>query len=73
MGVGRLVGARRPADLALSVAATAMVAVAFEPVRDRVQRVANRLVYGERATPYEVLSDLADRMGGATTQPSCCR
>ncbi len=28
----------------------------FQPVRERVQKVANRLVYGKRATPYEVLS-----------------
>lgn len=33
-------------------------------MRDKVQRFANRLVYGARATPYEVLSDFADRMGG---------
>jgi signal transduction histidine kinase len=39
--------------------------VLFQPVRDRVQRFANRLVYGERATPYEVLSDFADRVGGS--------
>ncbi len=45
------------------MAATAIVAVAFQPVRDRVQRVANRLVYGERATPYEVLSAFSARMG----------
>ena len=50
--------------MALSVVATAVVAVAFQPVRERVQRVANRLVYGARATPYEVLSDFADRMAG---------
>ena len=65
VGIGRLVGAGDRPDLALSVAATALVAVAFEPVRDRLQRVANRLVYGERATPYEVLSTFADRVGGA--------
>jgi signal transduction histidine kinase len=49
---------------ALSIAATAAVAVLFEPARARVQRVANRLVYGERATPYEVLSRFSDRIGG---------
>src|SRR5207245_9421708 len=40
----------------------AIVAVAFQPVRDRVQRLANRLVYGKRATPYEVLSEFSSRM-----------
>ena len=44
--------------------ATAVVAVAFQPIRERVQRFANRLVYGERATPYEVMAGFADRMGG---------
>ena len=65
VGVGRLVGGGDRPDLALSIAATAVVAVAFEPVRNRVQRLANRLVYGVRATPYEVLADFADRVGGA--------
>jgi signal transduction histidine kinase len=40
------------------------VAVAFQPVREWVQRVANRLVYGQRAPPYEVLADFAGRMAG---------
>ena len=65
VGVGAAVGQRGEHSLALSVAATAVVAVAFGPVRERVQRLANRLVYGQRATPYEVLSDFAGRMGGS--------
>ena len=65
VGIGSLVGRGDRPNLALSIAATAVVAVAFQPVRDRVQRFANRLVYGARATPYEVLSDFADRMGGS--------
>jgi signal transduction histidine kinase len=40
-----------------------VVAVAFQPVRERVQRLANRLVYGKRATPYEALSTFADQLG----------
>jgi signal transduction histidine kinase len=40
-----------------------VVALAFQPVRRRAQRVADRLVYGKRATPYEVLSEFADRIG----------
>lgn len=64
VGVGRLVGSGDRPDLVLSIAATAVVAVAFQPVRERVQRFANRLVYGERATPYEVLAVFADRVGG---------
>jgi signal transduction histidine kinase len=44
--------------------ATAIIAVAFQPVRASAQRLANRLVYGERATPYQVLSDFSDRLAG---------
>jgi signal transduction histidine kinase len=51
-------------DLGLSIVATAVVAVAFQPVRERAQRLANRLVFGKRATPYEALSEFAGRMGG---------
>lgn len=50
-------------NLWLSILATGVVAVAFQPVKDRVDRLANRLVYGRRATPYEVLSQMAVRMG----------
>jgi signal transduction histidine kinase len=50
----------------LSIAATVIVAVAFDPLRTRLQGLANRLVYGERATPYEVLADLSHRLAGAT-------
>lgn len=49
----------------LSLLATAVVAVAFQPIRQRAQRVANRLVYGERATPYEVLSEFSEHVGEA--------
>lgn len=58
VGIGSLWG--DPSNLALSVAATALVAVAFEPVRARVQHWANLAVYGSRASPYEVLAELAD-------------
>jgi len=65
VGLGSLVaqhGAR--AGFWLSIAATAVVAVAFQPVRARVQHLANRLVYGRRATPYEVLAQFAERTAG---------
>jgi signal transduction histidine kinase len=48
----------------LSGIAAAIVALAFQPVRRGTQRLANRLVYGERATPYEVLAQLGDRLAG---------
>jgi len=58
VGVGNLIGTQQH-NLLLSLAATGAVALAFQPVRDRVQRLANRLVYGTRATPYEVLSSFS--------------
>src|SRR5437773_9615051 len=39
--------------------------MAFQPVRERAQHLANRLVFGKRATPYQALSEFAGRMGGA--------
>jgi signal transduction histidine kinase len=65
VGIGHLVGTSGKPNLGLSILATALVAVAFQPVRERVQRVANRLVYGKRATPYEVMADFSGRMAGA--------
>ena len=65
VGVGALVGSGHSQNLALSVAATAAVAVGFQPVRTRAERFANRLVYGKRATPYEILAEFSGRMGEA--------
>ncbi len=62
-GVGTLVGNTRSPLLA--AIAAAVIAVAFQPIRQRAGRLANRIVYGKRATPYEVLSDFAEQMAGA--------
>ncbi len=63
IGVGAVVGSG--GNAALSAAAAAIVALAFQPVRLRARRLADRLVYGRRATPYEVLSEFSERMGEA--------
>ena len=63
VGVGTLVGSGNKPNLALSIAATAIVAVAFQPVREWVQGFANRVVYGERLTPYEVLTRFSQSLG----------
>ena len=44
--------------------AAGTVAVAFQPVRDRLQRAVNRMMYGERDDPYAVLSRLGQRLEG---------
>ena len=61
VGVAALLGGD-DANASLQIAATATVAIAFEPARERLQRFANRLVYGKRATPYEVMSSFGHRM-----------
>jgi signal transduction histidine kinase len=46
------------ANLATSLVTTGLVAVLFAPLRDRLQRGVNRLMYGERDEPYKVIADL---------------
>jgi signal transduction histidine kinase len=60
--LGSIVGGR---NTLTSVVAAGVVAAAIAPAQQQVQRAANRLVYGRRATPYEVLSTLSERMGDA--------
>ncbi len=38
--------------------------VTFDLVRRRARGLANRLVYGKRATPFEVLSEFSENLGG---------
>ena len=42
-----------------------LLGLAFRPVTRFVRRFADRVVYGRRATPYEVLTDFSERMGEA--------
>ncbi|HEX9095400.1 MAG TPA: histidine kinase, partial [Candidatus Dormibacteraeota bacterium] len=65
VGIGTLIGSSGQPNLVLSIAATAVVALAFQPVREWIERIANRLVYGQRATPYEVLAQFSHRVAGA--------
>jgi signal transduction histidine kinase len=62
LGIGTLAGQR--GGPALTIAAAVSIALLFQPLRHRAQRLANRLVYGERATPYQVLADFAADMAG---------
>jgi signal transduction histidine kinase len=63
IGIGSLIGyASNPV---LSAIAAAIIALAFQPARRWAQRLANRFVYGRRATPYEVLSQLSSRFANA--------
>ena len=60
---------RTEASLPISLVGAALVAVLFAPLRDLVQRLVNRLMFGERDDPYEVLSRLGQRLE-ATLAPS---
>ena len=49
-------------NLGVSLLATGLVAVLFQPLRMRLQRGVNRLMYGERDDPYAVISRLGRRL-----------
>ena len=65
VGISHLINTAGEPNVLLSIAATAIVALAFQPLRDRARRLADRVVYGKRATPYEVLSEFSERMAGS--------
>ncbi|MEO8292216.1 MAG: ATP-binding protein [Actinomycetota bacterium] len=46
-----------------SVAAVVLFVLTFNPVRRRARKIADRIVYGKRATPFEVLSEFSERVG----------
>ncbi|HSJ19394.1 MAG TPA: hypothetical protein VK964_02370 [Nocardioidaceae bacterium] len=66
---GELGGAEDESSWA-SLLATVLVALAFQPLRRRVNRLADRLVYGAQAAPYEALAEFSDELGrsGRVTQ-----
>jgi two-component system NarL family sensor kinase len=56
------VALRARASLGVSLVATGVVAAAFSPLRARLQRAVDRLMYGGRHEPYEVISRLGQRL-----------
>ena len=64
VGVGALV-AGTATEGPLPIIASVVIAIAFQPVRARANQIANRLVLGERASPYKVLSAFSERLVGA--------
>jgi signal transduction histidine kinase len=55
---------RTGGNLFVSLLATGLVAVLFAPLRDRLQRGVNRLMYGERDEPYAAVSRLGKWLEG---------
>jgi signal transduction histidine kinase len=49
-------------NLFVSLLMTAIIAVAFQPLRERLQRGVNRLMYGQRDEPYAVVTQLGKRV-----------
>ncbi len=46
-----------------SIAAAVLFILTFNPVRRRARSIADRVVYGKRATPFEVLSEFSANLG----------
>jgi two-component system, NarL family, sensor kinase len=71
-GVGVYVGVVKGAEwllreqvgLGASLLATAVIAVGFAPARDRLQRLVDRRLYGERHDPVRAVARLGERLRG---------
>jgi len=61
--LGTLLNAR--GNLLIALVATGLVAVLFQPLRERLQRTVDRLMSGDRADPYTVLARLGQRLEAA--------
>ncbi len=68
VGVGIMLRDRGAAWLPL--AAAGVVAVAFAPARDSMQRAVNRLTYGRWSAPAEVLGETGRRLADAADGPA---
>lgn len=58
------------ANLIVSFITTGVIAILFEPLRERLQRAVNRLMYGERDDPATVLTRLSRRIDSALAPDS---
>ena len=59
VGIGLALGTGGRPNLPLSVIAMGLVVLLIQPIRARLDRLANRLVYGVAADPYTVLAELS--------------
>jgi signal transduction histidine kinase len=62
LGLGQVPGDAERHLLVLSMAASAVATILYLPARARLAEVANRLVYGERQAPDEVLRTFGSRL-----------
>jgi hypothetical protein len=56
----------RRGDLVVSLIVTGVVAICFQALRERVQRLVNRLMYGERDDPYRALAGLGRTLASSS-------
>jgi len=70
VGVFALYFRSNETNLVISFIATGVVAIIFEPLRQRLQRAVNRLMYGERDDPATVLMRLSQRLDSALAPDS---
>ena len=70
VGVFALYFRSNETSLVISFIATGVVAILFEPLRQRLQRAVNRLMYGERDDPATVLIRLSQRLDSALAPDS---
>lgn len=61
-GLGLAAGSRLPLEAAIVV--TAVLAFAFQPVRNRLQMIADRWVFGDRPSPLEAITGLEPSVEG---------
>jgi two-component system NarL family sensor kinase len=61
---------RERVGLGASLAATALIAVGFAPARDRLQRLVDRRLYGERHDPVRAVARLGERLRGTPGGPT---
>jgi two-component system NarL family sensor kinase len=54
-------------NLFVSLLATGLVAILFQPLRERLQTIVNRRMYGERDDPIAVLSRLGEQLERTST------
>jgi len=58
------------AHAVVTMLATGLLAVMFQPLRAEVQRAVNQLVYGKRDDPYRILSKLTEQLESSLTHAS---
>jgi signal transduction histidine kinase len=64
-GLGALL--QSSGNLVIALVVTGLITVAFNPLRLRLERLVNRLLYGERDDPYSVLARLGRRLDATLT------